>query len=149
VSGQLWFDRQWGLDIRDPLQQWDWFSIRLADGRDIMLFRFPGNDGPVAFGTLVPAAGKPQHLSAADFEATPTGTWISPATGVEYCVTWKVAIPTEQLNLTVVAVANDQELDTRASTFNIYWEGLCDVEGLWQGKPVSGYAYVEQANGGF
>jgi len=148
VSGRFWFDRQWGLDLRNPLQPWDWFSIRLDDGTDIMLFRFPGRDEPVALGTLVPATGEPQHLGAVDFSITPTATWTSPATGIEYDVGWEVAIPAADLLLSVTAVAENQEFDARSSTLNAYWEGLCDVEGLEGGSEISGHAFIEQANGG-
>jgi predicted secreted hydrolase len=148
VDGELWFDRQWGLDLRNPLQPWDWFSIRLDDGTDIMLFRFPAEGGPVALGTLVPGAGQPRQLAAGEFAVTSTATWTSPRTGVEYDVAWDIAIPACDLLLSVTAVAANQEFDARSSTFNVYWEGLCGVAGSSQGTEIGGYAYVEQANGG-
>ncbi|HVC32998.1 MAG TPA: lipocalin family protein, partial [Chloroflexota bacterium] len=40
-------------------------------------------------------------------------------------------------------VLRDQELDTRASTGQIYWEGEVTIQGQDQGRPVSGQGYVE------
>jgi hypothetical protein len=45
-------------------------------------------------------------------------------------------------------VATDQELDVRATTVNIYWEGLCTVTGTHAAQPVAGFAFVEVANAG-
>ena len=48
--------------------------------------------------------------------------------------------------MTVTAIADDQELDVRASTFNVYWEGLCDIDGTRAGQPIAGHAYIELTN---
>lgn len=37
----------------------------------------------------------------------------------------------------------EQELDTRATTGVIYWEGEVIVEGTRAGEPVAGLGYVE------
>jgi predicted secreted hydrolase len=148
VSGDMWFDRQWGRDLNDPHLPWDWYSIRLDEGTDIMLYTFPGRDGPVAFGTVVPAVGPPSSLAADEFRISPSATWVSPATSVAYAVAWDIELPGQGVALQVKSVVDDAELDTRSTTQSIYWEGLCTVDGYIGGEPVSGYAYVEQANGG-
>ncbi len=48
--------------------------------------------------------------------------------------------------MAVSATALDQEIDARTTTFNVYWEGLCTVEGTQAGDPISGDAYVELTN---
>ncbi len=148
VSGQLWFDRQWGRDLNDPHLPWDWYSIRLDEGTDIMLYTFPGRAGPVAFGTVVPPFDPPYSLGADEFRISPSATWVSAATGVAYEIAWDIELPGQDSVLQLRAVVDDAELDTRSSTRNIYWEGLCTVDGHIGGELVSGYAYVEQANGG-
>ena len=37
----------------------------------------------------------------------------------------------------------DQELDTRQSTANIYWEGEVLITGTRNGAPIGGEGYVE------
>ena len=41
LSGEGWFDHQWGSFATDPAAfDWDWFACRLDDGRDLMLYQF-------------------------------------------------------------------------------------------------------------
>ena len=148
VAGELWFDRQWGLDLTDPGQRWNWFSIRMDVGTDIMLMAFPGHDGLVAFGTIMPPSGPTTALAADEFRVTPSTRWISPVTGVEYAVGWGVELPRQGIVLNLTAVLNKTEFDARSTTRNVYWEGLCTVAGWVDDQPVGGAAYVEQVNGG-
>jgi predicted secreted hydrolase len=148
VSGILWFDRQWGRDLKDPRLPWDWFSLRLDDGADVMLYAFRDTNPAVAFGTYIPATGDPMPLAREDFITTPTAWWTSPHTGIAYPVGWEISIVPQQLSLTVTAVADNQEFDARSTTLNVYWEGLCTVTGTRAGQPVVGRAYVELTNYG-
>jgi predicted secreted hydrolase len=146
VEGNLWFDRQWGRDLRNPWVPWDWFSLRLDDGTHVMLFVFRSTDPPVALGTYIPDAGEPHELAPQDFIITPVSFWTSPHSGGTYPVSWDIEIALHNLFVAVTAVAKDQELDARASTLNVYWEGLCTVTGTRDEQPVEGTAYVELAN---
>jgi predicted secreted hydrolase len=148
VSGEFWFDRQWGLDLTNPLLPWDWFSLRLDDGSDVMLYVFRGSVPPTAFGTYIPSEGEGMPLAADDFAIAPTAWWTSPHTGITYPVGWEIRITPQDLAVTVTAVANDQELDARATTLNVYWEGLCALRGTRGGAGVTGTAYVELTNYG-
>jgi predicted secreted hydrolase len=147
VSGRVWFDRQWGRDINNPHQHWQWFSLRMNDGTDIMFYQFPRRNAAVAFGTLIPPSGPSVSLSAEDFRVAPTATWLSPATGIEYAVGWTIELPRDGTVLTLAAVVDDVELETRATTREVYWEGLCTVRSSSHPDRVDGYAYVEQVNG--
>ena len=143
VSGTMWFDRQWGWSLITPGVRWDWFSLRLDDGTDVMLFAFRNTPEPVAFGWHIPDVGEPVWLSADDFVITPTAWWTSPRLAATYPVAWNIHVIPQDLTLAVTAAADDQELDVRASTFNTYWEGLCNLTGTHAGRPVTGLAYVE------
>jgi predicted secreted hydrolase len=146
VTGQLWFDRQWGRNVITPTTAWDWFSLRLDDGGSVMLFNFRDLPTPVALGTYVPPTGDPVTLAAGDFVITPTASWTSPHTGRTYPVAWEIQIPSQGIVATVTAVADDQEFDARSTTLNVYWEGLCDVTGTHDGQTLGGDAYVELVN---
>ena len=69
----------------------------------------------------------------------PQRNWKSPTSQASYPVEWIVRTPADFY--TVRALVDNQELDSRASTGAIYWEGLCDV---WDSNqhPV-GRGYVE------
>jgi predicted secreted hydrolase len=56
-----------------------------------------------------------------------------------------VSVP-EDLALVITATVADQEVDARPTTLNVYWEGLCTVEGVQSGRSVNGSAFVELAN---
>jgi predicted secreted hydrolase len=45
--------------------------------------------------------------------------------------------------MTIAPSLSDQELDTRATTGVIYWEGEAVVAATHYGRPVAGLGYVE------
>ncbi len=145
VSGTAWFDHQWGDFISVGGGGWDWFALNLDDGREITLSLVRAEDGtyPLVYGSLVERDGTVRHLGAADFIVTPTGDWTSPTTGAAYPAGWDIAIPGEALELTLTPTVAQQELDTRATTGVVYWEGSQWVRGTSAGKPITGKGYVE------
>jgi predicted secreted hydrolase len=144
VEGIAWFDHQWG-DFISIGGGWDWFAINLDDGTDIMLSLVRAAHGtfPIVYGTLVEAAGTVRHLERNAFTVTPTGTWHSPHSGADYPAGWTIAIPAEGLQIELEPTVANQELDTRATTGVIYWEGSQIVRATRDGEPLDGDAYVE------
>ena len=144
VTGEAWMDHQWG-DVGTDYKGWDWFSLRLDDFTEVMLFtvRRSGKPG-FAGGTLVAADGSTAVLTDADYVVTPTGQWKSPHTGSTYPQGWTISIPKAGLEVTLAALLADQEFtDSFLGQTPIYWEGLCSVQGTRSGKPITGRAYVE------
>ncbi len=78
-----------------------------------------------------------------EFTVTPTETWRSAATGATYPAGWTVEIPGEGLRVELKPTVADQELDTRATTGVVYWEGSQKVAATRDGRPLGGRAYVE------
>ena len=66
VRGVSWFDQEFGSNQLTPKQKgWDWFSLHLSDGRDLMIYLLRLTDGsvePASSGTLVAADGSSRHL---------------------------------------------------------------------------------------
>jgi predicted secreted hydrolase len=144
VVGIAWFDHQWG-DFIAIGGGWDWFAVNLDDGTDltISLVRDAAGAPVLTYGTLVDVAGVAQHLDADTFRVTSTARWTSPATGVDYPAGWRIEIPSAELTIALQPTVAAQELDTRASTGVIYWEGSQRVTASRDGRPVGGNAYVE------
>jgi predicted secreted hydrolase len=144
VVGIAWFDHQWG-DFIAVGGGWDWFAVDLEDGTDltISLVRDTAGSPVLTYGTLVDRAGAAHHLDADAFSVTSTARWTSPASGVDYPARWHIEIPGEQLTIDLEPTVAAQELDTRASTGVIYWEGSQRVSATRDGRPVGGEAYVE------
>lgn len=143
VSGQAWMDHEWSTSaLGEDQTGWDWFSLQLDDGRELMVFQLRERDGGIAeasSGSLIDANARVTHLDRADFAIEVKDTWISPRTGGDYPAGWRVTVPGAGLDLTIEPMASDQELDVGFK----YWEGAVDVEGIADGRHVSGQGYVE------
>ena len=142
VTGTSWFDRE--ISTR-PLEKeksgWDWFSIRLDDNREVMLYLIRNADGSVdrySSGTFIYRNGSYRHLTKDDFRVAPLEYYRSKKTGIQYPARWFIEVPSENLRVTVTPLLQDQEILAYRTTHNVYWEGSCKVEGTSQGR-----AYVE------
>jgi predicted secreted hydrolase len=105
-----------------------------------MAFRMRDKRGGVlwAAGTLRDANGRARTFAPAEVSFTPLRRWRSPRTAVEYPVAMRVRAG--DLELELAPMMDDQELDSRASTGTIYWEGAVRV--LRDGQRV-GRGYLE------
>jgi predicted secreted hydrolase len=145
VDGSAWFDHQWGDFISVGGGGWDWFAVNLDDGTDLTLSLVRDADGtyPLIYGTVVAADGSVRHLVRDDFNVAVDGHWHSPATGADYPAGWTITIPGEALTIRLRPTVADQELDTRATTGVVYWEGSQVVSATREGIPLGGQGYVE------
>jgi predicted secreted hydrolase len=145
VEGDAWFDHQWGDFISVGGGGWDWFAVNLDDGTDLTLSLVRAGDGsyPLAYGTLVDPDGTAHHLDADAFSVEATDAWTSPATGATYPAGWRIRLADEGLDIGLTPSVAQQELDTRASTGVVYWEGSQVVTATRDGAPLGGEAYVE------
>lgn len=148
VTGQSWFDHEYGSNQIDKSQVgWDWFSLQLSDGRELMVFQLRLKNGqtePLSSGTLIDKSGKSRHLKLADFRLAQLSRWKSPATGATYPATWRVTLPREKLNLLVTpAVANQELRPSRTGANLAYWEGSVIARGTQNGRALNGVGYLE------
>jgi predicted secreted hydrolase len=146
VSGESWMDHEFGTSFLEPEQQgWDWLSLQLDDGRELMLYQLRRSDGmrdPRSSGTIVDAQGRSTTLSAADFSLTPAGPMFKGSSGATYPIAWDVAVPGAQIALRATTPLRDQELVTEGANI-AYWEGMIDVSGTAAGRSLSGRGYLE------
>lgn len=146
-TGAAWMDREFGT--WEPTQNqkgWDWFSIQLNDGSELMVYQLRNAEGePTRFSTgcLHDSEGGVTRLCWEDFVITPTGKWKSPRSEGEYPSGWTLSVPKLDLEFEIHPVLQDQELDTRGTTMIVYWEGACTVVGISKGRNITGDAYVE------
>lgn len=146
VSGLSWLDREWATNQLGAGQVgWDWISLHLSDGRDLMLYRLRRADGSAdefSSGTLIAADRGSRHLGWQDFSLTPQPgkTWTSGRSGGVYPIAWRIEIPSESLVLNLSAALPDQEL---ALSPVAYWEGAVDATGTASGQPVTAEGYLE------
>jgi predicted secreted hydrolase len=146
VEGTSWIDHEFFTGSMAANETgWDWLSVQLGDGTELMLYRLRHKDGsidPYSSGSYVDASGKSQFLSSRDFEMKPTpANWTSPSTRATYPVRWHVSVPRLKIELDVTTPLKSQELAGRFGTS--YWEGAIDVAGVRDQLPLRGVGYLE------
>jgi predicted secreted hydrolase len=146
VTGNSWMDHEFGTSFLERTQQgWDWFSLQLDTGVDVMLFQLRGKDGsvdPRSSGTVAESSGRTRALASSDFSLAPGRIWTSSETAGRYPIEWRIAVPREGLELEIIPLLDAQELLTPRSGVS-YWEGAVMVRGRQQGRPVAGQGYLE------
>lgn len=153
VRGRAWLDHEWSQSLLHPdAVGWDWIGMNLADGSALTAFQLRTKSGEALWaGGSFRAPGQTQAdiLTPQQVRFTPVRRWTSPASGTTYPVQWWVDItrkstqhgPSHTERYTVRAVIDNQELDSRASTGAIYWEGLSEL--LDRNEKPMGRGYLE------
>jgi predicted secreted hydrolase len=147
VSGLSWMDHEFGSNQLAKNQVgWDWFSLQLDNGMDLMIYQLRRQDGgaePFSSGTLVLSDFRTIHLPWPEIKLHPLSSWKSGRSGATYPASWEINLPQYDLKLSIVPWVADQELMTEKSAGVTYWEGTVKVKGTYQGKAVEGEGYVE------
>ncbi|GAB2737013.1 lipocalin-like domain-containing protein [Melaminivora jejuensis] len=142
-DNRAWMDHEWSEALMHPQAVgWDWIGMNLLDGGALTAFRLRRADGSAlwAGGSLRRTGESKAHIFGSDEVTwTPLRRWISGASGATYPVDWRVDTPAGCF--TVQALLDAQELDSRASTGAIYWEGLSELRGA-DGRTL-GRGYLE------
>jgi predicted secreted hydrolase len=158
VEGVAWFDHEWSTTVLDPSAAgWDWTGINLDDGSALVAFRIRRRDGgsepqdsrgsaedsgtePQALWRYCAVRypdGRTEEIGSVGFEVV--RRWQSPRSMATYPVSIALVLPQRRLRLE--PLFDDQEIDGRASTGTIYWEGAVRV--LDQGGARLGLGYLE------
>ncbi len=141
VSGQAWLDHEWSSEYLAPeAAGWDWVGLNLADGGALMAFRMRDRQGGTlwAGGSLRAADGSVRVLAPGEVGFEALRRWRSPRTQAEYPVALRLRAG--GLEFELEPMMDDQELDSRASTGTIYWEGAVRAK---SGGRVRGLGYLE------
>jgi len=140
VQATAWMDHQWGSWDWGAFQGWDWFSLRLDDGTQVMFSGLRDANQQVMErhqgGSVVGPDGTATPLGPGDFAVEVLERWQSPHTGASYPVRWRVRIPAHGLDVTITPVLLGQEVVS--GSLPDYWEGSCTVAGTH-----TGLCYVE------
>jgi predicted secreted hydrolase len=142
VTGTAWMDHEWFTHQLEANQQgWDWFSVQLQSGAELMMFQLRQAGGaidPFSSGTYVAPDGRATHLKRADFQLQPLEWWTSPRTRTKYPIKWRITVPSLRLTLECAAAIPNQELVGQGDKSPTYWEGAVTYSGT-----SSGVGYLE------
>jgi predicted secreted hydrolase len=141
VSGRAWLDHEWSSEVMaQEAVGWDWIGVNLDDGGAVMAFRMRDrNDGAVwGGGGRRSSTGATEYFLPEAVRFSPRRTWTSPRTSITYPV--EVDVRAGSIDYAVTPIMDDQELDSRASTGTVYWEGAVRVT---QAGRLAGRGYLE------
>lgn len=128
VTGLAWMDKQWG-DFQPVAVFWDWASLQLDDGTDLMLTNLTDANGDAidVYATLRRPGADVQRLSATEFTFEPLADeWVSENTGTAYRTRWRVEVPDEDLAFTLEPLVAESEFSS-AFLGVVYWEAGVDA----------------------
>lgn len=151
VSGHAWLDHEWSSTVlATNAAGWDWVGANLDDGAALMAFRIRGKDGSTLWqhATLRDANGKTTQYQDKEIRFLPQKTWRSPRTGASYPVEMVIETGTTKTGKNEAGLTrwqlrplqDDQELDSRASTGAVYWEGAVSIQ---RNNKPAGRGYFE------
>ena len=105
VTGNAWFDHQWGDFISVGGGGWDWFAVNLDDGTDLTLSLVRDADGsyPLVYGTLVAPDGRPRHLTRDAFTVDVDRSLDEPGDRRRLPGGWRIDDPGEELVIDLAA----------------------------------------------
>ena len=143
VSGLSWMDHEWSTSALDPGQTgWDWFSIQLSNGYELMYYQIRNADpelAPQTTGSLIAPNGQKRDLGQGEVQLEVLEYWTSPHTGARYPLQWTLGIPSEELKVDVATVFDDQEMTVSVQ----YYEGALHVSGKFRDEAIDGNGYIE------
>jgi len=133
LTGESWFDHQWGNFALNPLAfYWDWFSCRFDDRTELMGYQFVDPTGRplpwLANGTFVGADG--QAVPIVGFQATHDGQALT-AAGHTWPLDWQLHMFSPAISETVSALFPDQLV--RNAILPTFWEGVSQATGTHSG----------------
>jgi predicted secreted hydrolase len=134
VSGSAWMDREWSSQpLASDQTGWDWFSLHLASGEKLMLFRLRQRDGQhFASGNWIGPDSVSTQIAAADIVMTPVAS--TGLAGRKLPTQWSIAIAARGLRIDTTPLNANSWM---ATSFP-YWEGPISFSGTH-----SGVGYLE------
>lgn len=142
ATGTAWLDHEWSSSVLDESAAgWDWIGMNLDDGAALTAFQIRPRQGtrPVyTYASLRDAQGALTIHGGDDVAFETAASWRSPRTNAVYPVAQRIRIG--QRRFETRPLMNDQELDSRATTGAVYWEGASE---LLEGGRRVGRGYLE------
>ena len=130
-----WMDHQWGDFIPTPDKaQWIWSSAQLDNGMDISVFELMDSQTgqPLwKLGNIIMPDNSRSYTTRINI--TPS---LARAGGSPYPLTYRIIVSPLNLQMELKAMAPEQSA-------NGFWEGIHQVTGLYNGKVVKGFSFVE------
>lgn len=151
IHGDSWFDRQWQFskDEQKTMKmhsdwKWTWMDLNLDNGETISLWDMNDlKDNSVkTWGTILHADNTQEVVEINPISEGEGDYWKSSASKNTYPTSFTVTIPSKKAKLNITTGIKNQEIVCKMPLFTKYEAGS-EIHGTYEGKPVSGYCYVE------
>lgn len=143
VEGLSWMDHEFSTSALSLDQiGWDWFSIQLDNGSELMVFQIRRKDGsvdPYSSGTWISSDNQVVKLVKNDFSIEIMDHWKSDNSGGNYPSRWVINVEKINLHIELEPLVPDQEMNLTYT----YWEGAVKVRGVNGEDQFNGFGYVE------
>ncbi|MFC2161311.1 lipocalin-like domain-containing protein [Acidobacteriota bacterium] len=147
VTGKSWFDHEFSSHMLSEEQAgWDWFSLHLSDGRELMIYLLRRRDGSVervSSGTLTEPDGTWRHIKISGVSIDVLNSWRSHRSGGIYPGRWRIRIPDASIEIILLPQVAEQELVSSLIPGLIYWEGAVEGNGFSRNQEITCRGYVE------
>tara|TARA_B100000745_G_C19789408_1_gene259094 strand:- start:52 stop:504 length:453 start_codon:yes stop_codon:yes gene_type:complete len=122
---------------------WDWFSLQLNDGSELMLYLLREHSGKIDFsrGTWISKLGTTRYLKPGEWTLEVQANWHSSKSKSFYPFGWIIHLPSENLKMEIVPELADQENRSHLLQNLNYWEGAVSIQNQ-RGEKL-GRGYVE------
>jgi predicted secreted hydrolase len=144
LRGTAWLDHEWSSSFLDEeAAGWDWVGMNLDDGSALTAFdirpKAAGAKPIYAYASLRAAgSNRVQVFGPQDVRFEPLQRWTSARTRADWPVAQRIVVGNRSFE--TAPLMPDQELDSRASTGAVYWEGAST---LLEGGRRVGRGYLE------
>lgn len=126
VTGNAWFDREWGSQMLAPEQQgWDWFSLRLKPELALMVYRIRSDNKDFIYASLMHDNGDIETLTPDEVKLISIISTVQST----YPNHFKIIIKKHEIDIDVKTINKDQIM-----RFGIeYFEGMVNFTGSHTG----------------
>jgi len=138
VTGKSWMDHQWANTCYSK-DKWDWFSIQLDDGTDIICFMYDDGINKTYCCDISYPDGQQEHFNDIELIALDQ-RWASPESKAVYPLNWTINIPSRNIALILEAQVEEQEMIFGSIN---YWEGPLKVTGIINTGEIRGVGFME------
>jgi predicted secreted hydrolase len=143
LAGTAWLDHEWSSTLLDAdAAGWDWVGMNLDDGTALTAFqirRRVSGETLYAYASLREASrDRPRLYGPGEVAFEPLERWTSPRTRGTWPVAQRIRVGPRTFATQPLMV--DQELDSRATTGAVYWEG---ASRLFEGDRLVARGYLE------
>jgi len=140
VSGIAWIDRQWGRWEDMGIGGWEWFSLQLSNGTEVLATQIYSPVARRICTSVVSVKRKDSsEVHSAKLSVRRVETIGGGASGTKYGRRWRLDSP-GLLDLEVVVDFDGQEFHKGL------WEGCCSARGTIEKEAVTGVGYAEQVD---